>query len=450
MKDPLMNSTRSRSRPLALASDVIDRRGNLDALPELLARYGCELLPSPELLASDTEELERVIDRAGVCVVEAVLKQSVADAVGPKQPGHTRPSGVVRFGSQRGVLHLADRTIPIIRPRVRRTRLDGTSVEEPVPAYQMLREAAVQSRISKIVLNGVSTRRYKETIVGAAEAMGVSKSSVSREFVEQAEAMLKELLERPLGELDIVVVLIDAKVVAHRHVLVAIGVDMTGTKHVLGIREGASENARVATELLEDLVARGLTPERPRLFVIDGSKALRAAIGRVFGRAAAVQRCRIHKVRNVCDQLPEDAAKHAKIVMNAAFGLTAEAGMQKLRSYAKTLQEDHPSAAASLLEGLEEMFTLNRLQVPEKLARSLCSTNMIESPNSALQRAIGRVTRWRDTRMILRWVGSALLKAEGSWRRLDGSKQLWILDLNLRRHCDYDTTASTPPSTQVA
>jgi transposase-like protein len=226
------------------------------------------------------------------------------------------------------------------------------------------------------------------------------------------------------------------------------GVDTAGAKHVLGIRDGASENARVVTDLLEDLAGRGLTPDRPRLFVIDGSKALRAAIDRVYGTAAAVQRCRVHKIRNVCDQLPEDAAKHTKIVMKAAFGLKAEAGMQKLRAHAKTLQEEHPSAAASLLEGLEEMFTLNRLEVPAKLARALCSTNMIESPNSTVERAIGRVTRWRDTRMIMRWVGSALLKAEQNWRVLDGASQLWILDQSLRRHCE--TTASNPPSTRVA
>jgi putative transposase len=435
-----MNST--SVRPLALASRVVIRRGDLDALPELLARYGCNQLPSPELLASDTRELEKVIDRAGVCVVEAVLKASVAAAVGPKRPGHRRPDGLVRFGSQRGILHLSDRTIRINRPRLRRVLPDGTSVEEPVGAYRMLREAGVSRRVGEIVLNGVSTRRYKQTIVGAAEAMGVSKSSISREFVEQAETMLKELLERPLGDLDIIAVLIDGKVIAGKHVLIAMGVDTAGAKHALGIREGASENAAVVTALLEDLVARGLTPSRPRLFVIDGSKALRAGIDRVYGQTAAVQRCRVHKVRNVCDQLPEDAARHTRIVMKAAFGLKAEAGMQKLRAHAKVLQEEHPSAAGSLLEGLEEMFTLNRLQAPEKLVRSLSSTNMIESPNSAVQRAIGRVTRWRDGRMILRWVAGALLKAELAWRPLHGADQLWILDQNLRRHCD--TTTKTP------
>jgi putative transposase len=441
-----MNST--PARPLALTHHVVTRGGDLRALPELLALYGGDHLPSAELLASDTGELENVIDRAGVCVVEAVLKASVADAVGPKRPGRRRPDGVVRFGSQRGVLHLSDRSIPINRPRLRRGLPDGSWVEEPVPAYRVLREAGVNRRVGEIVLNGVSTRRYRETIVGAGEALGVSKSSISREFVDRAEAMLRELLERPLGDLDLVVVLIDGKVIAQKHVLIAIGVDLAGAKHPLGIREGASENARVVTELLEDLVARGLAPSRPRLFVIDGSKALRAAIQRVFGRSAAVQRCRLHKVRNVCDQLPEDAAGHTRIVMKAAFGLKAEAGPRKLRAHAKALQEEHPSAAASLLEGLEEMFTLNRLEVPDKLARSLCSTNMIESPNSSVQRAIGRVTRWRDGRMILRWVAAALLKAERTWRSVQGADQLWILDQNLRRYGHTDT--SDTPSIHVA
>jgi putative transposase len=436
-----MNST--HSRPLTLSNAVVDRHGDLDALPGLLAEYGGGLLPTAELLASSTTELEHTLDRAGVCVVEAVLAASVMDAIGPKRPGHRRPGGVVRFGTQRGILRLSDRTIHIKRPRLRRVHPDGRVTEEPVSAYRALREAAVSRRVSGIVLNGVSTRRYKETIIGAARAVGVSKSSVSREFVERAEAVLKELLERPLGELDIIVVMIDGKVIAQKHVLIAIGVDTAGAKHALGIREGASENAQIVTALLEDLVARGLGPSRPRLFVIDGSKALRAGIERVYGDTAAVQRCRIHKIRNVCTQLPDDQARHTRLVMKAAFGLEAQEGTKKLRAHARLLQEDHPSAAASLLEGLDEMFTLNRLGAPRRLMRGLCTTNMIESPHSALQRALGRVTRWRDGRMILRWAASALLKAEHTWRGIDGHDLLWILDQNLRRRSPADPVAST-------
>jgi putative transposase len=302
----------------------------------------------------------------------------------------------------------------------------------PIPAYEALRRENVSRRVGQIIINGVSTRRYKETICSTAEAAGVSRSALSRECIEEAQEQLKELVERPLGDLDIVVLMIDGIIIAQHHVLIAIGISSTGSKHVLGLRLGASENAAVATALLEDIVERGLDPSVPRLVVIDGSKALRRAVRSVLGEVP-VQRCRLHKIRNVCDQLPEEEARQTRSIMKAAFSMNARGGMAKLKEHIAWLRREYPSAAGSLEEGLDEMFTVNRLELPPRLARSLSSTNMIESPNSSLRKAIGRVTRWRDGSMVLRWVGRALVDIESRWRAIHGASLLWILRQNLER-----------------
>lgn len=408
------------------------------ALSEALSTHCRGLLPVAELIASGRTDFDQLVQDAGACLIEATLKASVEQAIGPKRPGHRRETGLVRFGSQQGVVHLADRGVRVRRPRLRRQLEDGTSREEPIPAYQALARGSTARRVGKILISGISTRKYQEAVVSTAAAVGVSRSAVSRELIEEAEAALKELVERPLGGLDILVVLIDGIIIAGHHVLVAMGVSSTGSKHVLGLHHGASENAVVATAMLEDLAARGLRPDQPRLFVIDGSKALRAAVRAVYGDVP-VQRCRLHKIRNVCDQMPDDDAAQTRSVMKAAFKMKAKAGMTKLREHAAWLQREHPSAARSLEEGLEEMFTVNRLELPPLLAKALGTTNMIESPNSGLRRAIGRVTRWRDGSMVLRWVGRALTDIETRWRRIDGADHLWILRQNLEQLTTKET-----------
>lgn len=420
------------------------RRIDTDALSDVLAGAGAEqLLSVAGMLTEAQADFDQLCQDAGVTVIQAALKASVNELLGPKRPGHTRDGGLVRFGSQRGVVRLSDRNVRIKRPRVRRQLADGTSVEEPLPAYQALRHDAAGRRVSDIVIHGVSTRNYQQMIGDTADAVGISRSSISREHMREAEAKLQELLERPLDDLNILVVTIDGIIVAGTHVLIAIGISDTGVKHVLGLREGASEHASVVTPLLEDIVARGLDPAEPRLFVIDGSKALRCAVRRVFGEAP-VQRCRLHKIRNVCDQLPDEQAALTRSVMNAAFSMKPKAGVAKLTEHAGWLKREYPSAARSLTEGLQEMFTVNRLDLPPRLARSLCSTNMIESPNSAVRRAIGRVTRWRGGEMVLRWVGHALSDAEHTWRVIAGHTYLWILKQNLTRTTEEQEDQATP------
>jgi putative transposase len=261
-----------------------------------------------------------------------------------------------------------------------------------------------------------------------ADTVGVSKSSVSRQMIEASEAEVEALLSRRFDEVKLVILYIDGMVFGDHIMIGAVGVDIDGNKHVLAIREGATENATVVKELLEDLVARGVKPEQKRLFVIDGSKALRTAINAVFGSHQPVQRCRAHKLRNVVDHLPKDQKDQVKSVLRAAWKMEAKAGMARLKKLAQWLEREYPSAAASLLEGLEECFTINRLDIPPSLHRCLATTNLIESPHSGVRMRTRRVCRWRDGGMVERWMASAFLATEKNFRKMMGYRDLWALE----------------------
>jgi putative transposase len=278
-----------------------------------------------------------------------------------------------------------------------------------------------------IVINGVSTRNYRKVLPEMAEQVGISRSSVSRESIEAGERLLKALAERDFSQLDLLILYIDGMQFGDFHVIAAVGVDVEGHKHVLGLREGASENAVVAKALLEDLVARGVKPSRRRLFVIDGAKALRTAIDQVYGRHNPVQRCRKHKERNVLGHLPKEQHDQAKATLRAAWRLHQKQGMAKIEQYASWLQRDWPSAAASLREGLEEMYTINRLGLPGELRRCLSSTNLIDSTDSGVRQRTRRVTNWQDGSMALRWAAAGFLETEKHYRRIMGYQQLWML-----------------------
>ena len=221
-----------------------------------------------------------------------------------------------------------------------------------------------------------------------------------------------------------------------------IGVDSEGHKHVLGLREGASENAVVVKDLLNDLVDRGLERQRRRLSVIDGSRALRKGIDEVFGPKNPVPRCRNHKIRNVLSYLPQDRQGDVRSAMKAAFCLRAKEGIAKLKKPAQRLEHEYPSAAGSLLEGLEEIFTINRLDLPDALRRCLGATNVIEPRYSGVRFTTRRVKNWRDASMVLRWVSSSLLSAEKQFRRGMGCQQLWILETKLQE-IDQDESVAT-------
>ena len=298
----------------------------------------------------------------------------------------------------------------------------------------MQSDASLSEKLSSILMRGVSTRNYEAVIPEMADTCGVSKSSVSREFVAASAEQLRALCERRFDDRDLLVIYIDGVQFGGHHVIVAIGVDSDGRKHVLGLAEGASENAVVVKGLLEDLVERGVDPRRKRLFVIDGSKALRKAIDAVFGTDNLVQRCRNHKIENVVGHLPEELKDQVKSVMKAANKLDADEGIGKLKQQARWLETEHPSAAASLLEGIDEIFTINRLGLPPKLRRCLATTNIVESPTSGVRLRTRRVTNWKNGSMVLRWAAAAYLETEKSFRKIIGYQELWTLKAALDRH----------------
>ena len=396
-------------------------------LSDFLIREGQFLIPIVKLIEQSELAIEQVVDVTGRACIEAILEMSAREVAGSKSPG--RASGDVRWhGSQDGLAHMGDRKLRVRRPRLRH-KTDG---EVSIPAYEAMQAGGkLAGRMMSILLDGVSTRKYQRVIPEMAETVGVSKSAVSRANIEAGEKLLEELAERRFDDLDLLIIYLDGMRLGKHHILGAVGVDSTGQKHVLGLRQGSSENTTVATELLTDLVRRGLSADRRRLFVIDGSKALRAAIDAVFGTDNPVQRCRAHKLRNVVDHLPKDQHANAKSTLRAAWKLSPEQGKRQIEQLARWYEKKHPSASASLLEGLDELFTINAMDLPPKLLRCLATTNIIESTNGGVRQRINRVKNWQDGLMALRWASAAFEATAANFRKIMGHQQLWMLKANL-------------------
>ncbi len=415
-----------------------DTRGTLLKLAGGLADNVEALGPMVELIENSQLSLEDLVDQHIRALLQALLLVSARGVAGPRHPG--REGGEIRrHGTQQTTVRLWGR-----KPRLR-LKGKGEGAEVPIPLLTALKEGGeMGARILAAMMKGVSARSYGELLDEMADTVGVSRSSVSRRFAEQGARQLEALAQRRFdgeGDEGILVVFIDGIRYGDHHLICAAGIDAKGAKHFLGVQEGASENAESVAALLEGLVERGLGPERGRLFVIDGSKALRAGVVRVFGEDALIQRCRRHKERNVCGNLPEHLAEEVRPCMRAAWGEGAEEGIQRLKKRAGQLKRWHPKAAASLLEGLEETFTLNRLGLPASLRRSLESTNLIESPFSGLRRCTGRVGRWRSGGMVVRWVASALLEAEKGFKRISAWEDLPALQDRLRAAARTDGKA---------
>ena len=385
---------------------LVGRKGSA-ALRQFLAKEGAALVPMMELL-------------------EAVLLISAEQVAGPAHPG--RPGGAIRrHGEQGGMVALGGQKVRVSKPRLRR-KGGGEGAEVAVPAYGAMQDdESLRERLLSIVMRGVSTRNYQEVVPELAERCGVSRSAVSRQVQQASAEALKELCERRFDEVDLLVIYLDGKDFGGHQVVSAIGVDAVGCKHVLGLTEGATENAVVVKGLLEELVERGVSPERRRLFVIDGSKALRKAIDDVFGKQNPVQRCQAHKRRNVLGYLPKEMQGQVAAVLRAAWKLDAKEGMARLGAQIEWLERTHPKAAASLREGLEETFTIARLGLSPMLGKCLTTTNIIESSLSGVENRTGRVTRWRSGEMALRWAGAAALETERNFRKIMGHRELWML-----------------------
>jgi putative transposase len=401
----------------------IASRKDSKRLTEFLSQEGQLLLPMVELIEQARLAVDEFVDVLGRAALEAVLQLSAEQVAGPRHQG--RSGGEVRWhGSQQGSVCLSTQKVRVRKPRLRHKN----GGEVAIPAYgAMQADGALRRKLSEILMSGVSTRHYEGVVPEMADHCGISKSSVSREFALASAEQLKALCERPLEQWDLLVVYIDGIRFGPHHVIVALGVDSDGQKHVLGLCEGATENTVVVKDLLANLVSRGLSPDRRRLFVIDGSKALRNAIDAVFGAHNPVQRCRNHKVENVMGYLPEMLKDQVKAIMKGAYRLEADEGIARLKQQADWLQKQYPSAAASLLEGLEETFTINRIGLPPQLRRCLATTNIIESPNAGVRLRTRRVTNWKEGQMVLRWAATAFLATEANFHRLAGHRDLWTL-----------------------
>jgi putative transposase len=385
-------------------------------------------LPLVEVWEELQPEVEHLTGLAGLQIIRAVIEDEVTRRVGPRyQPASE--GGCLRWGQQPGYVVFGGQKVSVHRPRVR-TR-EGQEVE--LETYSRLQHDGRRQRaVREGIVAGLTSRNYQRAVHSVLDGYGIQKSSVSREFVRASAAQWKKLCEKNLAELDVVAILIDGIHVGKQVLVVALGIERSGKKQVLGLWQGATENTVVVKDLLEDLVTRGLAPERRYLFVIDGAKALRAAIERVFGARAEVQRCQLHKRRNVAEYLPKRAQGDYDRRIRNAYAMTDYADAKtELQKIFRQLERVNPSAARSLEEGLEETLTVHRLGVGELLRRSLTNTNPIESCLSTVERVARNVKRWHAGDQALRWTATGLLEAEKKFRKVKGFRELPALHQKL-------------------
>jgi putative transposase len=430
---------------------------------------GIEELPSSvraalgELAGAAKEGLLALSVGVGLGVLHELMQAELDEVVGPKGR-HDPERTAVRHGHDDGEVTLGGRRVPVSRPRARTA---GGEHEVELDTYAHF---AARDRLTDVMLErmlaGVSTRRYARTgePVGSdidQVSRSTSKSAVSREFVSRTREHLIELMSRPLCDLRLAVVMLDGIELKGRCCVVALGIDTDGVKHPLGLWDGSTENATVATTLLSNLVERGLDVEQGVLVVLDGARALRKAVRDVFGADTPVQRCVRHKERNVLDHLPEHARDSVRRRLRAAWALDDhDLALDRLRALADELARTDPGAAASLREGMEETLTVTRLGVRGTLKRTLASTNPCESMIETVRRISRNVKRWRNGDMCLRWTAAGMLEAQAQFRRIIGHGDLAKLALAVERevaakratntHSERLQTSTTTAAPEVA
>jgi putative transposase len=399
-----------------------------------------------DIAATMREGLLAMAVGAGLSVMQSLMDESVTEVCGPKGK-HQPDRQAVRHGTEDGSVTLGGRRVPVRRPRMRAT--DGSG-EIGVPAYELFNSTELLGEMAMArLLAKLSARRYSAGLepVGAEVervASATSKSAVSRRFVTATETALANLLGADLAELDLVALMVDGVHFGEHLCVVALGIGIDGTKHPLAVVEGSTENATLVGDLLVGLRDRGLDMTRPILVVIDGAKALAAAVRAVFDHPI-IARCQLHKVRNVKAKLPKGLADTVASKMHAAYRLdSALAAHAALEDLARQLDKSHPGAARSLREGLEETLTVMRLGVPPTLARTLRSTNPIESMIEICRDHSTNVKRWRDGQMALRWCAAGMLEATKQFRKVNGFLHLPAL----RRALDAEIAKKTVTPTE--
>lgn len=382
------------------------------------------VLPMNLLLFDVAAAIEQTASQAGLLMMKALIDEEVEQVAGPRY-AHQSDRKAQRWGHDEGSVVFAGRKVALPRPRVR--SVEGQEI--PLPRYQAFAhprrmEQAVRQRI----LRRVSTRDYAGVLDEVCEGYGIDKSSVSRQWKAASSGQLQQLMERSLQDLDLCVLFLDGKEFQDFTLIVALGVDREGHKHVLGLWPGATENAEVCGALLDDLLARGLSKDKRYLFVLDGAKALHKAVVQRFGAQTLIQRCRLHKRRNVEKYLPQKYHGMLALKLRVAWEMTNyEQARQELQKVQDWLASINQAAAQSLEEGFEETLTINRLDLSPQLRRLLASTNLIESCLSCVGDGCRNVKRWRDANMVRRWVGAVLLEAEKRFHRIQGYRAMPLL-----------------------
>lgn len=381
-------------------------------------------LPLPEVVALIQQGLMSLALTAFAKLAEAMMNIEVDAMVGPRNRIQGQRQAC-RWGTQLGCCVVGGQKIPLVRPRVR----DVRQREVPLGSYEMLQHAALmEEAVWQKIMHGLTTRGYGEVIREIEQAYGIEKTTVSEHFIEASRRRIDTLTGRALHSYQLCAMVIDGTYFAKQDLIAAIGITLQGQKIVLGLRQGASENTTVVKQLLEDLQSRGVDFDVPRLYILDGCKALHAAVRKLAGKAGLIQRCQEHKIRNVTDHLPESYRTDISSKMRNAYAMHghSEAG-KALRQLLHELMHLNPSAARSLEEGMEETIAVHRLRVPSKLRTSLATTNIIESAFSLVETVCRNVKRWRGGDQQMRWVASGLLWAESRWNRLHGYRAMPIL-----------------------
>ena len=403
-----------------------------------------------EALAGMTASFERFCLAAGIETLSEMMEQDAEAICGSR---HARGEGrqAHRWGRTKGKIGFHGGKVDVERPRVR--GLDGE--ERMLPSWK---SAVGENWLGEWAMNqmliAVSTRKFERSVrlpggdAPAARGAGLSKSATSRRFVALSAARMRPWVATRLDHLDLMVIQIDGVHMADGRLLVAaIGIDATGEKRPLGLVEGATENAATARALIANLIDRGLDPAVPRLFIIDGSKALSTAIRRAFGRDAPIQRCQVHKARNILERLPKSMHASVRSVLRQVWELDDAAKAEKLlRNLARRLEADWDGVAGSILEGLDEMLTVTRLGLPRELRRSLACTNIIENVMGTGRRVCRNAKHWRSPSMAMRWTAAAMIEAKKGFRRLKAHKQLPALRAALDRK---KAAVAEPPLAQI-
>ena len=382
------------------------------------------LLPMAEMVGWLRKGVGELIRQAGLQLMDLLMQEEVREVVGERSQRQAERRAN-RWGVEHGYCVVMGQKVPIERPRVRTT--DDKEVR--LGSYEMFHrgEPLTETVWEKLML-GLSTRKYGQAVRQFTEAYGLEKSAISEHFIEASRAKLKDMMEHRLENRRLCALLIDATPFEGQQMVAALGIAQDGRKTILGLRQGATENATVVGELLGELMNRGLDFTEPRLYVLDGGRALTAAVKKYAGESAVIQRCQVHKRRNVLDHLTDEQKPAAARKLNAAYALeNYAAAKQALNALHRELMDLNPSAARSLGEGMEETLTLHRLHVPMQLRKTLASTNVIESAFSIVERVCRNVKRWHAGDQRERWVGSGLLVAQKQFRRITGYKQIPVL-----------------------